>query len=320
MLRNVCKCLSRLSYIGGLRLCVKLVLVLGLSVSSVWAEEPDQSARLWLVNMSNALKEFSYQGVFVHWSKDGLAAMHVMHVVDELGEHEYLTTLTGPERRVVRDSSGFDRLKVKGAAESSLSHELERIEKFYKLTLLEKARVAGRVAQLLEVRPLDEFRYGYRLWLDEGTALLLKSNLMDLDGTVLEQVMFTSMDIDHAGELKPPTTLLPEKKHGQSNLVTQDSAWLVSDVPPGFEMVSTHYSDEGRVEHMTYTDGLASVSVFIEKLVEETPSFVGVSRMGVVSAYGARLEGYQVTVVGEVPESTVRLMGTSIRSRMGVQP
>ncbi len=317
MVRGVVEHLTQKVYLVGGGLCVKVVVLLALCVSPTWAADTEKSARDWLVDMSTALKEYSYQGVFVHWSKDGLAAMHVMHIVDGQGEHEYLSTLTGAERRVVRDSSGFDRLKAKGADKPSLSTELERIEKYYKLTLLEKGRVAGRATQLLEVRPLDEFRYGYRLWLDQGTALLLKSDLMDLDGSVLEQVMFTSMDIDHDGELKPPTALLPEKDSELSESAIQDGRWVVGSVPPGFDLVSVHHSDEGRVEHMTYTDGLASVSVFIEKVLEDKPVFVGVSRMGVVSAYGARLEGHQITVVGEVPESTVRLMGAAIRSKVG---
>jgi len=68
------------------------------------------------------------------------------------------------------------------------------------------------------------------------------------------------------------------------------------------------------VEHLVYSDGLAAVSVFIEKT--DRPAGVGSkgpSRMGAIHAYSKVMDGEQVTVVGEVPESTVAMIGESVK-------
>ena len=67
------------------------------------------------------------------------------------------------------------------------------------------------------------------------------------------------------------------------------------------------------VEHLVYTDGLAAVSVFVERLGEGDKSFMlGPSRMGAVNALGSRVDGYQVMTVGEVPAETIALIGGSV--------
>ena len=67
------------------------------------------------------------------------------------------------------------------------------------------------------------------------------------------------------------------------------------------------------VEHLVYTDGLAAVSVFVEKRGEDSkPFMLGPSRMGAVNALGSRVDDYQVTTVGEVPAETIALIGGSV--------
>lgn len=53
----------------------------------------------------------------------------------------------------------------------------------------------GRTVQVVAVDPRDEFRYGYRLWIDEKTAMPLKTELCDGDGKVIEQIVFASLSL-----------------------------------------------------------------------------------------------------------------------------
>jgi len=61
--------------------------------------------------------------------------------------------------------------------------------------LTSSARVASRAAQVLEIKPRDEFRYGYMLWLDQETAMPLKSQLIDDKGAIVEEILFTEIDL-----------------------------------------------------------------------------------------------------------------------------
>jgi sigma-E factor negative regulatory protein RseB len=68
----------------------------------------------------------------------------------------------------------------------------------------------------------------------------------------------------------------------------------------------------GDAEHMVFSDGMAMVSVYVEQALPGTRAFEGLSAMGAMNAYGALVDGYQVTVVGEVPPATVEMMATSV--------
>ena len=67
------------------------------------------------------------------------------------------------------------------------------------------------------------------------------------------------------------------------------------------------------VNHIVYSDGLAMVSIFIEKLGHSDQLSTGLSRMGGVNAYTRIANGHQVTAVGEVPQATVQKMANSVR-------
>lgn len=91
-------------------------------------------------------------------------------------------------------------------------------------------------------------------------------------------------------------------------------------LPAGFEQDMTRIHQIPTsimpVEHRIYSDGLASVSVFIEKNAEKgEDNLFGGSHMGAVNAHGRTLNGYHVTVVGEVPQATVKMIGESVRYR-----
>jgi sigma-E factor negative regulatory protein RseB len=280
----------------------------GTSVAAGAASE----ARQLLERMSAALQELSYQGIFVYRRDEDLAAMKVIHLAHKEGERELLLTLTGEARETVRDSRRF------GLMGQQVAGRLASVEGYYQLAPVSRDRVAGRDAKLIAVAPRDQFRYGYRLWVDEKTGLLLKSDLLGEQGRVLEQVMFTSIE------------LLPEKEKqrllagsaGQASGAEERGAasagrlkWTVATIPAGFQLITTRpTTPQGGVAHMIYSDGLASVSVFIESdMTANEKAFTGVSSMGAVNAYGNVVAGHQVTVVGEVPEITVKTIGQSIR-------
>ena len=285
-----------------------------------------------LDKMTQAIKLNNYEGTLVIRQADKLQAMHVKHGVDKSGIWESLESLSGEKRQVIRKNGKvttifperhlitISRDQKVSPFHSRLPENRDALKQFYKLTLAGQDRVANKDSQILKIMPRDNYRYGYKFWLEKDTGLLLKCDLMDERGKVVEQLMFSELKILPSS---PETNLLLEKTK-QYRVVDLDSGrksqksshWQARYLPEGFMLtrsnvkLSTH--GEGFVQHIIYSDGMASVSVFVEKNMPEKISLEGVSKMGAVNAYSAPFNGHHVTVIGEVPVATVRLIGESM--------
>ncbi len=265
-----------------------LIVLFSLLLPSQWAfaDAPDAlvEPRQWLEKMSSALQSLNYQGVFVYRQQNELSAMRVTHLADAAGEHELLETLTGEAREVVRNSSHFRGLIAdsQSGKETGTEGHLTNIENYYDLKMAGRDRAAGRMSQMITVMPKDKLRYGYRLWLDEKTALLLKSDLIDEQQQVLEQVMFTSMQIltddDRKRILGNSQQAAPASKVKKEDLQTSSRAWTVKAMPNGFTLIdSRSQAADGGAEQMVFTDGLASISVFVEPSKGDFIEFQGIT-------------------------------------------
>jgi sigma-E factor negative regulatory protein RseB len=185
----------------------------------------------------------------------------------------------------------------------------------YEFLDLGEGRVAGRACKVIGIKPRDGYRFGYRLWVDVETGLLLKSDLIDEDGELVEQVAFTRIDVlpEMADALVEPT-LSGEVLHwavAEDKDEPEIDGWIVDTLPPGFVQESVRKRKHGTIQRV-YSDGIATVSVFVETSADGKKSLSGTSRMGAVSAFGTVINGHQVTVVGEVPLATVRTIGESL--------
>lgn len=202
------------------------------------------------------------------------------------------------------------------------------VPRFYALKMLGLDRVAGRVAERLELKPHDQFRYGMRLWIDRQTGLLLRNDLLHPAYGILESVAYTSISMPKqiADDLLQPgisgdgfrRITWPEREQAIAP-TTAEGSWHVSWAPKGFALrqqgVQQHPGGAASTEHLVYSDGLASVSVFVEALPDDANPLKGHSSMGAASAYGRMIGVHQVTVVGEVPAATVERIGLSVEAR-----
>jgi sigma-E factor negative regulatory protein RseB len=205
--------------------------------------------------------------------------------------------------------------------------DLDSIEKYYRFENIGDDRMTGVMSQVVSITPRDAHRYGYRFWIARDSKLLLKSDLVNAHGDPIEQVMFTHLgvgnDISVAGMPATPGDDAPAWRHqdigGTTTANPGEPHWVVHRLPEGF--VLTNYQrkrmrpgDEG-TEHLVYSDGLATVSVYVEMASADDNSLKGHSSMGAMNAFGAVVEGHQVVAVGEVPAVTVEMMAKSIGSR-----
>ena len=189
------------------------------------------------------------------------------------------------------------------------------------LAFVREDRGAGRKAVLLALRPHDEFRFGHRLWLDRSTAFPLRTELIDGDGTILEQIRFADINLDSeisAEALLPSVSLENFTWYAETaKRVEIDIAidWNCDDLPAGFRVVSTKTEQlpgaDAPVTHILYSDGLATVSVFIGQVRKK--KLARRSNIGGSNAYSMQLADYQITAIGEVPAVTVQRIASSMR-------
>jgi len=306
------------------------LLLLSLVAADVSAEE----ARAWLDRMNRAVEELNYQGTFVHVLDGTAETLRIVHRNENGRSGERIVSLDGvgreiirqqnevqcilPDRRVVLLESRNDFSPLVGAL-PDFSSELEP---HYELTLRATARVVDRPAQVVEIKPRDEFRYGYVLWLDQETAMPLKSQLVGDRGEIVEQILFT--EIDFADSLPESVLAATIDTAGFTTLRSPESLplsaegipWRAATVPGGFKLsVATQSPIAGSeypVEHLVYSDGLATVSVFIESPNTQADVGEGFSNVGSTNTYSLTLRGRKVTAVGEVPRRTVRTIATSL--------
>jgi len=308
-------------------------LALGMTAQAVVA----QDAQNWLSRMSRAVEELSYQGTFLHMHGGDVETLQITHLNDDGVVSERILALDGVPREIIRHEDEVqcilpDRQTVLleerrdvSPLVSALPSYSDELLRHYDFTLHESVRVVERQTQIVSIKPKDSFRYGYMLWLDQDTAMPLKSQLVDDQGNVLEQILFAQLEISDS---IPRSALEPTidtdgfrvfRPREEEELGEDDLHLRAARVPDGFQLsVETRRPIAGSeypVEHLVYSDGLATVSVFIEDPKNEPDVASGHSRVGSANAFSLSVSGRQVTAVGEVPSRTVETIATSLRAR-----
>jgi sigma-E factor negative regulatory protein RseB len=306
--------------------------MLSLVVPAVHA---DEDATQWLERMSQAAHTLTYTGTFVYMQDGQMETMQLVHAVDAAGEHERLVSLSGTHREVIRDHGKVScylpekETLVAGHPATppgfplNLPTQWEQLRNVYDFKVLGLSRVAGLAAQQIAIVPRDKLRYGQNYWIAADSGLLLRADTVNEQGEVVEQLEFTSlqqMEQIPAELLQPragsravnPSHQADSSKSGNSLTLH----WHVARLPAGFELELQRQhaiADDGVVvDHLIYSDGLASVSIFIEPRSDQAEESGSTSRRGSVNAYTRILAQQRITVLGEVPPATVKQIGESI--------
>jgi len=298
-----------------------------------------------LQRMSDADQNQNYRGTFILRKSDDLSTLRVTHGSDQSGIRESLEALNGEPKKIVRHDNTIvsifpkrELLTIRHNTKRQPLHwqlpeNTHQLENSYAIKRLADDRIADHPTFVLDLLPDDKFRYGYRYWVDKNTGMLLRCDLLNEDSIVVEQMMFTSLE--YLEQAPQPAFDLKQFKHYQQQILDMASddvarsatqQWAVNNLPKGFMLTQStmRYSPRVRARntsgeqkqapdllHLVYSDGLASVSVFIEKNQELDKHRSGASSMGVVNAFGRSVGEYFVTVVGGVPVKTVQIMAQS---------
>jgi sigma-E factor negative regulatory protein RseB len=324
------------------------------SVPALGADDP----REWLEKMNKALSTRNYDGTFFHISGGRVETMRIVHRVRSGRVTERLQSLDGSGREFVRANDELtcylpDQHTVlveprqdRGPFLGSLPQFDANVRDFYNVEALPATQILGRAVKGIAVNPKDQFRFGYRLWLDEKTAMPLKTQLCDSHGQVIEQIYFARLEMP---ENIPDSDLAPTVRTDGMRWVRQGpsidnasaalAAYRASQLPPGFRLTiqgaQTLGDASSPASHLVYSDGLATVSVFVEEQsvsasgitppsdpqaqAQATPQapMQGLARVGSGYAFSTVVQGHQVTAVGEVPAQTVEFIAHSVKIYSG---
>jgi len=281
-------------------------------VSSLWSRD----AADWLDRIGPALVREDYQGTLVTVSGNSMDTLGVFHAWDGSRERMRLVALTGPKREVIRNDQ---MVMCIGGALGSVGYDGDASARWnpagkfaeagklpnYSARLGKTGRVADRDCQIVDLQPKDQWRYGYRLWLDHDTGLPLRIALLGEAGRPLEQMAFTELRTTKPSpaDLRPSTTEgLRRVQNLKVNRVAADPGWRVAPPPPGFVLRGGRRL--GDSVQLLYSDGLASVSVYVEPIAGARHGETR-SRRGAVNVHTRFGNGRRIVAIGKVPAATV---------------
>ena len=312
------------------------LLALGLLPVHAFAELPLPSdPYLWLERMATAANQLNYSGTFIYRYRGQIETSRIVHKMDETGEHEKLEALDGPPREIIRsndeiycylpDQQAFKMEKrgTRKAFPALLPKQLSELAASYTIKLGARERVAGYDCQNIILEPRDGFRYGHRFCAELNSALLLKAIMLNEKNVMVDQFSFTHIKlggpIDNE-EFKPKSTGGVMRWQGQQPTTADtpagETGWIIKLPPPGFkrimEMKRGMPGKKMPIAHLVFSDGLAAVSIFVEPIMAGTRPMEGLSNQGAINIYARPLSENQITVLGEVPATTVMQIGNSV--------
>ena len=297
-----------------------LLLALAMLAAPLQAAEVDR----WLAMIGPALRGLDYEGTLVYLADGRIETMKVWHRDDDGRERERLVAVTGPRREVARDG---ERVVCVGTGSGSVAYEgattgrwsgaeaLSRAAglRGYRATLGNAGRVAGHDAQVIDVPARDGWRNGHRLWLERRTGLPLRVDLLDADGTAIEQVAFTELRFTTPADadLQPSAEAVPLPARRGASHLRSTPRWEVPVPPPGYALRASRPVGDG--VQLLFSDGLASVSVYVERI---GPGLRGATttRRGAVHARSYWVDGWRVLAIGKVPLATVDRFARTVRA------
>jgi sigma-E factor negative regulatory protein RseB len=306
---------------------------IALALAAVEVEAED--VRGWLDRMNRAVEDLSYQGTFVHVIAGNAETLHIIHRSEDGKTAERIVSLDGAGREIIRQQDEvrcilpdqrvvlLEVRKDVSPLKSALPSYSNELEPHYAIAVRASDRIVNRPTQIVEIRPKDEFRYGYTLWLDQETAMPLKSQLVNESGEIVEQIVFTAINLSDpipesalAATIDTTGFTMLRTPESSPSLVNALIPWRAAKVPGGFKLsIATQSPIAGSdypVEHLVYSDGLATVSVFIEDPKTQAEVGEGFFSVGSTNAYSLTLSGRKVTAMGEVPRQTVRTIASSL--------
>ncbi|MEO8924433.1 MAG: MucB/RseB C-terminal domain-containing protein [Caldimonas sp.] len=301
--------------------------------------------RSWLLRIHDAASHRNFQGTFVVSGGGGVASARISHFFEGPNQYERIESLDGRQRKVFRHNdvvhtlwpaSHVAMIEQRGLLNSFpalLQAGDDGLGQWYEVHADGVDRVAGHEANVLAVKPRDGYRYGYRLWADQASGLLLRVDVIGGHGEVLETSAFSDVSI---GVRPQPDSILQAMRKLDGYRVfkpvltptrLEDQGWTLRRVAPGFREVSCVSREmenprEGGDEppsppvlQTIFSDGLTYVSVFIEPFRADRHTKPMLASLGATVTLTQRHGDWWITIVGDTPPATLKLFAAVLERK-----
>jgi sigma-E factor negative regulatory protein RseB len=282
-----------------------------------------------------ATEKLSYSGTFVYQQGDRTETSRITRIGGPGGDIERVEVLDGMPREIIRtrdtvrcylpesQTVKVERRIDERAFPGVLPERVSELARHYTISRGERLRIAGHDCEAVVLTPKDDLRYGYKLWADVASGMLLKARTFNRKGETVEQFTFTQFASGSVPRDRVRT------RHAVQNWRIEDAAvaptdlaragWSMNAELPGFRKVTevTRRLGEARpVGQMVYSDGMAAVSVFIEPMAGRSETVrPGPSSLGAFHIYTREVANHVVTVVGEAPAASVQRIAAQVEFR-----
>jgi sigma-E factor negative regulatory protein RseB len=290
-----------------------------------------KSVNEWLLRIHDASRKRAYTGTFVVTVGSEMASARIWHVCDGEQQMERVESLTGAPRSTFRHNNHvvtfFPDVKVARSEEREalgifpnfLKSNDSAIAEFYNLKVLDSERVAGLDTEVVQLNAKDALRYSYRIWTERKSGLVVKLQTLDASGRVIEQAAFSELNLDAPVKMDKLSAMmnntaglkLEQVEMSKTTAIAQ--GWAMSRNVPGFAPMSCFKRPE--TMQWIFSDGLATVSLFIEPYDRKPRNPEGVWSMGATQTLAKRLDDWWLTAVGEVPAATLKIFAQQLERK-----
>lgn len=311
---------------------VTSALLFGL-ITSLISSASFASDDAWLILQKSAYaaRELNYQGIFAYQNGKQTSSVQVTHMNNAGQEmmRNVVLDISSPAasaqsnqpREVYSQGKNIvimqqknqkmmiEKRRGQNLFPAMLPSDLRAIKFSYNAQLGAKEYIAGREAQIIDLMPNDAFRYGYKIWADTEYGLMLKMTLVDNKNQMLEQIAFSQLNMLSSQDVnwfQPKIDMTKSYVMEDKTAVNHvNSNWIVAELPAGYVKVDHRAlavpGKSAPVDQMIFSDGIGSVSLFIESIIKGVRPKTGHMSIGSTNICARVLDGYQITVVGEVP-------------------
>ena len=298
-------------------------------------------ARAWLSRIHAAASSGNYEGTMVYSAGGALSSSRVWHYCVGEQVYEKQEALDGRQQRIVRHNDSVHTLwpqarvavvekrEALGAWSTTPQTVDPQALDQYELRPDGSARVAGREATVFLLEPRDALRYAQRLWADQATGLMLRADVIGpgAERPVIESTAFSEIEI---GVKPQPETVLKAIRRiddyrivrpRQKRTTLDAEGWALARPVSGFRLAGClrrgmeTAGENEPVLQAVFSDGLTHVSVVLEAYDAQRHRNEMQARQGATATLTRRRGDHWVTVVGDVPPSTLPLFADAIERR-----
>lgn len=336
-------------------ICLAQVLSTLLAINSAAAQQLPPSAAVtesaaateartindWLLRTHEASKRLTYAGTFVVSSGGVMSSAKIWHVCEGGQQMERVETLSGaprstfrhndqvvtfmPEQKLVRSETR----ESTGMFPELLQSSDSRVADFYKVRREGVERVAGLEADVVVLVPKDSMRFGYRVWAEQKRGLVVKLQTLDVSGKVLEQAAFTELQLDAAVKMDKLVQMMGKvdgyrvEKSPLIKTTASAEGWSMKAPVAGFKSMNCYKrpaslaggATRGEALQWIFSDGLASVSIFVEPFDRQRHDKESSLSMGATQTLSRQMGEFWLTVMGEVPMATLRMFAGNLERK-----